>query len=125
MALSQIRGAAVSSLSQEWVLSRCDVGLGRKQQLPLHVKIFEWQVLIGCQNLLPVDRQASLTHRIEMCLSFFGWEGKGAFGLEHAVLFFTRCLDPKPRGNQSEPGLNNKAEEIDFYIFPLSLFGAV
>lgn len=79
---SQIRGgrAAVRSLSQEWVLSRCDVGLGGKQQLPLPVKISERQVLIGCQSLLPVDHQASLTHRIEMCLSFFGWEGRGRLG---------------------------------------------
>lgn len=51
--------------------------------------------------------------------------GEGAFGLEHAVLFFTRYLDPKPLRNQSEFVLNNKAEGIDFYIFPLSLFGAV
>lgn len=51
--------------------------------------------------------------------------GEGAFGLEHAVLFFTHNLDPKPLRNQSEFVLNSKAEEIDFYIFPLSLFGAV
>lgn len=31
-------GAAVNSFSQKWVLSRCDVGLGGKQQLLLHVK---------------------------------------------------------------------------------------
>lgn len=97
-------GNAVSSLSQEWVLSRCDVGLGGKLQLPLHVKISEWQVLIGCQDLLPVDRQASLTHRIEMCLSFF-WVGEeGAFGLEHAVLFFTWYLDLNPLRSRSECG---------------------
>lgn len=71
----------------------------------------------------PASRSSSFSHRLEMCLSFFGWERRGAFGLEHAVLFFTQYLDPKPLRNPSKFVLNNQAEEMDFYIFLLSLFG--
>lgn len=68
----------------------------------------------------------SFSHSQDWNVPVIFWVGgEGAFGLEHAVLFFTEYLDPKPLTNQSESVWNNTADEIDFQIFPPSLFGAV
>lgn len=42
--------------------------------------------------------------------------GERAFGFEHAVLFFTQYLDPKPLRHQNEFVHNNNAEEIDLHF---------
>lgn len=53
-----------------------------------------------------------------MPVIFRVWGG-GAFGFEHAVLFITQHLNPKPLINQSKfVLLINKAEEI--FTFPFS-----
>lgn len=93
-------------LSAHLVLSRCDVGLCWRQRHLLNAMRNKsngksWQgARISCQSIAVL---LSLTGLKCACHFLGGWErrgGEGAFGLEHAVLFFRQYLDPKSLRNQ-------------------------
>lgn len=95
----------------------------RQQQLTLHVKIFQRQILIRCQKLVPVDRQPPLTHRLQnvpviLIIFFFlfpFWVGKDGGVCTWTCCSFLRSVsNPKLFTVFSKFEHNNKAEETEF-----------